>query len=179
VKSSHAPVTDESVARHFLAGRRFALVGASDNPKNFSRTVNSDLTDRGYEVVPVNPASQCVWGRRSYASVGEVPGHIDGVIVMVPAEAAVDVVRQCIDANVPNVWLFRGIGGPGSTSAAASELCLEAGVNLVDGACPLMFLEQAGWTHRFHHAIRVARGGLVDSDDVSSRSSNQLTSPRR
>ena len=175
MKSSHVPVTDESVVRRFLAGRRFALVGASDNPKNFSRTINSDLTDRGYEIVPVNPTTRCVWGRLCYATVGDVPGQLDGVIVMVPADAAVGVVRQCIDANVANVWLFRGIGGPGSTSATASELCLEAGINLVDGACPLMFLDHAGWTHRVHHAIRVARGRVVDSDDVTSNRAKELT----
>jgi predicted CoA-binding protein len=179
MKTAIRPVADEAVAIDFLKGRRFALIGASDNRKSFSVIINTELTDRGYEIVPVNPASRCVWGRRCYATVGEVPGHIDGVLVMVPADAAADVVRQCIDANVRNIWLFRGIGGPGSTSAAATALCLDAGVNLVDGACPLMFVERAGWTHRLHHAIRVARGAVVDSRDLSSPTHEEMVSSSR
>ena len=179
MRTKTGPVTDQAAALEFLTGRRFALVGASDSRESFSRTINTELTDRGYDIVPVNPAARSVGGRICYASVAEVPGHIDGVLVMVPAEAAVDVVRQCIDADVRNIWLFRGIGGPGSTSAAASALCLDAGVNLVDGACPLMFVARAGWTHRFHHAIRVARGTVVDSRELSSSTHVKLTSSAR
>jgi len=176
MNTAHGPVTDEYEARAFLTGKRFALVGASDNRKSFSLIINTELTDRGYELVPVNPASRCVWGRVCFATVGEVPGHIDGAIVMVPADAAVEVVRQCIDADVHNIWLFRGIGGPGSTSAAATALCRAADVNLVDGACPLMFVQQAGWTHRLHRAIRVARGTVVDSRDLTTQSHQELVS---
>ena len=177
--TTHGPVTDESIALEFLTGKRFALVGASDDRKSFSLIVNTELTDRGYEIVPVNPRSRCVWGRACFATIADVPGTIDGVIVMVPADAAVDVVRQCIDAGVRNLWLFRGIGGPGSTSAAASALCRDADVNLVDGACPLMFVHRAGWTHRVHHAIRVARGTVVDSHELTSPAHAELVSTSR
>lgn len=166
MKTATAPVADEAAAIRFLAGKRFALIGASDNRKSFSMIVNTELTDRGYDIVPVNPASSHVWDRACYATVADVPGDVDGAIVMVPAEAAVNVVRQCIDADLRNIWLFRGIGGPGATSAEATALCRAADVNLVDGACPLMFVEHPGWTHRFHHAIRSARGAVVDSRDL-------------
>jgi len=168
MKTATGPVVDEAAAIRFLEGRRFALIGASDNRKSFSVIVNTELTDRGYDIVPVNPASQCVWGRVCYATIGEVPGQIDGAIVMVPPDVAVDVVRECIDAGVRSIWLFRGLGGPGSTSAEASALCRDADIDLVDGACPLMFMERGGWTHRLHHAIRVARGAVVDSRELAS-----------
>jgi acyl-CoA synthetase (NDP forming) len=96
-----------------------------------------------------------------------VAGDIDGAIVMVPAKASADVVRQCIDAGVRNIWLFKGVGGPGSTSAEATALCRDADVEVIDGACPLMFLDHAGWVHRFHHAVRSARGAIVNCRDLS------------
>ena len=33
-------------------------------------------------------------------------------------------------------------------------LCHEAGVDVVEGACPMMFLEPVGWFHRLHRSMR-------------------------
>ena len=41
------------------------------------------------------------------------------------------------------------------------ELCQQNGVNVVAGACPLMFLEPVGWVHRGHPAIRHMNGSLA------------------
>jgi uncharacterized protein len=154
-------IVDEGAVARFLSGTRIALIGASDSPKSFSSTVFKEFTSRGYDVVPVNPAYNTVAGRGCYAAVGDIPVTMDGAIVMVPPQAAARVVRQCIDAKVRRLWLFKGIGGPGATSAEVSRLCREAGVDVVDGACPLMFLEPVGWFHRAHHTVRRLRGDVA------------------
>jgi predicted CoA-binding protein len=158
--STASTVSEQAVAT-FLSGHRIALLGASDNPKNFSATVLKELVDHGYDVVPVNPGRTEVAGRACYAEIGFVPGVLDGVIVMVPSASAAAAVRSCIDAGVRNIWLFRGAGAQGSATTEASELCREAGVTVVDGACPLMFLEPTGWFHRVHRTIRRMRGDVV------------------
>ena len=43
--------------RDFLAQRRIAFVGLSRDPKHFSRVVFREMSQRGYDVVPVNPAA--------------------------------------------------------------------------------------------------------------------------
>jgi hypothetical protein len=156
-------VSERSVAT-FLAGHRIALIGASDDPKNFSSTVLTELVAHDYDVVPVNPTKDRVADRPCYAEIGDVPGALDGVIVMVPAAASADAVRATIAAGVANIWLFRGVGGSGSSTEEASALCREAGINVVDGACPLMFLEPTGWFHRLHRTIRHMRGDVIDGD---------------
>jgi predicted CoA-binding protein len=78
-----------------------------------------------------------------------VPDPVDGVLVMVPARIAADVVRDAISRGIPRVWLHRGIGA-GSVSREAVALCKQAGIAVVDGACPLMFLEPVKSIHRFH-----------------------------
>ncbi len=50
------------------------------------------------------------------------------------------------------VWLHRGVG-TGAVSERAVELCREAGVAVVDGACPLMFAEPVGAFHKLHRMI--------------------------
>jgi uncharacterized protein len=141
-------------AEEFLRHRDLAVVGASDDPRNFGRTVYRELRSRGYQPVPVNPASETVEGDRCYPDLASVPGDLDGVIVMVGRDRAAQVVRDCAARGVPRVWLFRGIGGSGAVSDEAVAVAEELGIEIVAGACPLMFLEPVDWIHRVHRAVR-------------------------
>ena len=51
--------------------------------------------------------------------------------------------------------------GAGFTGLGAAIKLTEAGVDVVPGACPLMFLEPVGWFHRVHRAARRGRHALV------------------
>lgn len=133
----------------FLAAPRIAVVGVSRDPKSFSRSVYDHLRAGDREVVPVNPAVESIDGRPCHASVTDVDGDLDGVLVMVPADAAVEVVDQCVARGVERVWLHRG-AGPGAVSDEAVDRCRAAGVDVVDGACPMMFAEPVGVVHRVH-----------------------------
>jgi predicted CoA-binding protein len=164
IAATHRPgdrtVTIEA-ADTFLEGRRIAVIGASDEKGNMGGAILRELWLHGHDVVPVHPTSRLVCGHRCYPTIGEVHGAVDGAIVVVPAEAAVDVVRQCIAAGVPAVWLFKGIGGEGAVSDEAIALCEEAGVAVVPGACPLMFIRPVGAVHRIHRGVRRARHDVV------------------
>ena len=158
----HRPVDPERAAA-FLTGHRLAVVGASDDPKNFGRTICRELAGHGHEVVAVHPSATAVDGLPCVPTLAAVEGHLDGVIVMVPADASADVVRQCVDRGVTDVWLFQGIGSAGAVSTDALRLCDEHGIEVIAGACPLMFLEPVGWFHRLHRSARRHRGALVAS----------------
>jgi predicted CoA-binding protein len=159
MSGSHQPV-DQRTVDDFLKGHRFALIGASDDAKSFSRAVMTALEDHGYEVVPVNPRMPVIDGRPSRASVGAVEGTIDGAIIMVPAVAAEQAVRDCIAVGITKIWLFKGVG-TGACSDAAAQACRDAGIGLVNGACPLMFLDPVRGVHRFHRGVRRARRTLI------------------
>lgn len=135
----------------FLAQRRIAFVGASRDPKAFSSTVYRELRGHGYQLLPVNHHASAIEGDPCFRTVADLPDDVDGAIVMVPAEGAADVVQACIDRGIPRVWLHKG-AGPSSVSDEAVALCREHGVEVVDGACPLMFAEPVAWFHRVHRA---------------------------
>jgi uncharacterized protein len=141
-------------AEEFLTHRRLAVVGASDAPGNFGGSVYEELRKRGYDPVAVNPGATTVRGDPCYPDLGSVPGEVEGAIVMVGRERALPVLRQCAARGVPRVWLFRGIGGAGAMSEPAVELAHDLGLEVVAGACPLMFLEPVDWIHRVHRAVR-------------------------
>lgn len=133
----------------FLAAPRIAVVGVSRDPKSFTNAVYRHLRAGDRQVVPVNPAASEVEGDLCHPSVTAVPGHLGGVLVMVDAETALQVVDDCIDARVPIVWLHKG-SGPGAVSDEAVARCRAAGIAVVDGACPMMFAEPVGVVHRIH-----------------------------
>jgi predicted CoA-binding protein len=152
---------DAGAVERFLSGHRIAIVGASNSPKNFGETIYRELRSRGYDVVAVHRTATEIDGAPCVPDLESVEGELDGVIVMVPADQAVAVVRRCIDRGVPRIWLFKGIGSEGAVSEEAIELALEHGVEVVPGACPLMFLEPVGWFHRVHRSARRHNGSLV------------------
>ena len=145
----------------FLECRHLAVIGASDNQNNFGRTVYEALRDHGHQVVAITNAGATVAGDKAYASLDEVPWPIDGAVVMVNRDAALSVIGTCAQHGVKQIWLFKGLGGPGASSEAAVALCAQLGLEVIDGACPLMFLEPAGVVHRLHRRVRQVRGQLI------------------
>lgn len=145
---------DKATIEDFLAQRHLAFVGVSRDTRQFPNAVYRRLRAGGRTLYPVNSqaAGAAIEGDPSYATLADVPGPVDGVVVMVPAASAAEVVRQAIARGIPRVWLHRGVG-KGSVSDEAVRLCREAGLPLVDGACPLMFEEPVRGVHAVHRFI--------------------------
>ena len=152
---------DPTDVQTFLGGRRLAVVGASDSPQNFGRTVYRELRDHGYDVVAVHPTAAVVEGDPCFPDLASVPGAVDGVVVMVPKDRSAEVVRDAVELGVGSVWLFKGAGGTSAVSDEAVKLCEEHGIAVVAGACPLMFLEPVGAIHRIHRGLRRMTGTLA------------------
>ncbi|MFW5939318.1 MAG: CoA-binding protein [Halolamina sp.] len=79
-----------------------AVVGAS--PDSFySANLIDNLLDYGFQgaFYPVNPSRNEAWGRECYDAIGDVPEVVDLVVVSVPREYAVGVVREAGELGVP------------------------------------------------------------------------------
>jgi predicted CoA-binding protein len=150
-------MTARETIEDFLRQKRIAVAGVSRQPRDFTRALFAEFARRGYDVVPVNPSAAEIDGRRCYASIGAITPPVDGVLVMTPAHAAEQVVRDCAGAGVRRVWLYRGTG-QGAASSAAVAFCRSRGIRVVAGECPFMFWADAGWFHRFHGFLRRLSG---------------------
>lgn len=155
------PMVRRAIIDDFLAQERLAFVGASSDPREFSVAVYKELKAHGHSLFPVNPHADDVDGDRCVPSVADLPDGIDGAVVMVPADSSAEVVQACIDRGIPRVWLHKG-AGPSAVSDEAVALCAEHGVEVVDGACPMMFMDDASWFHRVHRWERKVTGQLVE-----------------
>lgn len=136
----------ESVAT-FLRGRRIAVAGVSRQPGQAANAVFRKLRTAGYEVFPLNPHASEVEGARCYDAVGAVPGSLDGVVIATAPNIAIEIVRQCREHGVRQVWFHRSFGN-GSVSEEAVRECQAHGIDCIVGGCPLMFCEPVDAGHR-------------------------------
>jgi len=133
------------------------MVGVSRDPNDFSVKLFTELCGRGYDMVPVNPRAQQLLGRRCFARVEEIEPPVSAVLLMTTPDVTDAVIGDCADAGVGYVWMYRA-GGPhsanqGAVSPNAIDFCRAAGIEVVPGECPYMFLPGAG-IHRLHGLIR-------------------------
>ena len=138
--------TPESVTA-FLRGRRFAVAGVSRQSGQAANAVFRKLRSAGYEVFPINPKASTVEGTTCYSEVGRVPGQLDGVVIATAPDVSAQIVRQCGDHGVRQVWLHRSFGN-GSVSEEAIRECDTRGIECIVGGCPLMFCEPIDVGHR-------------------------------
>ena len=68
------PHTIQSIINN---AKTVAIVGLSPNELRASHFVGYYLRRHGYTVIPVNPREESILGQRSYASLSDVPVHID------------------------------------------------------------------------------------------------------
>jgi predicted CoA-binding protein len=143
--------------RRFLAIDRFAMVGVSHSQSEFSRALWREFRDRNYDVVPVNPSVGEIDGRRCYARVQDIKPPVKAVLLMTAPAVTDAVVRDCAEAGVELVWMYRA-GGAGAVSPEAAGFCDAHGIAVIPGECPMMFLENTAWFHRAHGWVRRITG---------------------
>lgn len=137
----------------FLAQRRLAMAGVSQQPKDFSRLLFRELRNRGYEVVAVNPAAREIEGNPCYPRVQEIQPPVENVLLMTKPAVTEALVRDCAAAGVKRIWMFRG-GGKGAVSDEAIQFCEAQGISVIPGECPYMYLPRTGFIHRLHRWLR-------------------------
>lgn len=151
------PSTSRASVDGFLALKRLAVAGVSSKPADFSRAVFRKFVECGYDAIPVNPNVTEVEGRRCFARLSDISPAPDGVLVMTAPAVSEQIVRECVDLGIRNVWLHRG-GGQGAVSIAAVKICKDGDIDVVAGECPLMFQPGGGFPHNFHGWIKKLTG---------------------
>lgn len=131
----------------FLRGRRIAVAGVSRDSAQPANAVYRKLRSSGYEVFAVNPNATRVEGVACHPDVAAIPGPVDGVVVATHPEVSLQVVQQCGERGIRQVWLHRSFG-EGSVSEAAVRECEARGIACIAGGCPLMFCDPVDFGHR-------------------------------
>lgn len=126
---------DELIRSILKTCKRIALVGASDNPSRPSYFVYKYLSERGYDVIPVNPgrAGALILGKPFLASLAEIEGPVDMVEIFRNSEAAMGVTEEALKLDpLPKViWMQLSV-----RNDAAAALAEARGVTVIMNRCP-------------------------------------------
>lgn len=143
----------------FLALHRLAVVGVSRRANDFTRVLFRELRQRGYDLVPVNPALTEVEvdGIPCVARIADVSPPVEGALLLTSPSVTDKVLEDCVKAGIHHVWLYRATGA-GAVSPSAISFCESHGITVVGGECPFMFLPETGLVHRLHGFCRKLTG---------------------
>jgi hypothetical protein len=147
------------IQRIIHGARTIAIVGLSSNALRASYFVGFYLRRHGYRVIPVNPRESEVFGEKSYASLADVPVHVDIVNVFRAPDALPGIARDAVAIRAANLWCqFTVINEESARIAEAG------GLGVVMDRC--LKVEHARYVGRMHwlgfntQRITSVRGGL-------------------
>ncbi|MDM7999571.1 MAG: CoA-binding protein [Dehalococcoidia bacterium] len=89
--------------------RSIAVVGATEGPANINTIMFLDsLLEFGYQgqIYPVNPRLSQVSGLKAYPNIRDIPGPVDYVISLIPAEATPQLIADCVAKGVKTAQFF-------------------------------------------------------------------------
>ena len=103
--------SDDVVHQYLTTSKTVAVVGLSDREETTSNRVSKEMQSRGYRIIPVNPklAGQEILGEKAYASLAEIPFHVDIVDVFRRSEFLPDVARDFLQADAQIFWAQLGL----------------------------------------------------------------------
>ncbi|HMP73070.1 MAG TPA: bifunctional acetate--CoA ligase family protein/GNAT family N-acetyltransferase [Kiritimatiellia bacterium] len=96
-----------------------AVIGATETHGSVGRTLLWNLVSNpfGGAVFPVNPRRPSVLGIKAYPNIQSVPEPVDLAVIVTPAAAVPDIIRDCADLGIPAAIVisagFKELGPPG------------------------------------------------------------------
>lgn len=142
------------LANEFLAQKRIAVAGVSREKNQTANGIYRTLRDRGYEVFAVNPNADTVEDAPCYPNMQAIPNGVDGAIIVTSPAISTQVAQDCVAAGVPRVWMHNNTFMPSSVSEEGTAVCRENGITVIDGGCPMMFIDP------FHKCMKWVLGAM-------------------
>ena len=86
------------------------------------------MQSQGYRIIPVNPNETEVLGEKAFASLEDIPEHIDIVDVFRRSEAVPEIVDAAIRIGANGIWMQEGVinvEAAGKARAAGLEVVMD------------------------------------------------------
>ena len=129
-------MSEQNQIKMFLAGKRFAVVGASRDREKYGNKVLRAYLQNGLDAVPINPGGGEIEGLPSYSDLNALPEPVDGVSIITPPKVTEKVVEQAVALGIKHIWMQ-----PGADSPQAVDAAKKSGANVIAGGpCLLVAL---------------------------------------
>ena len=133
----------------FLSTKKIAVAGVSRDTKKFGYSVYKELTEKGFDIYPINPNTDKVGGIPCFQSVSALPSDIRNLLIITPKSQTAGVVEEAVSKGISGIWIQRM-----SDTPEAIKLAQENNVNLISKECILMWAEPVKSIHKFHRTVK-------------------------
>jgi predicted CoA-binding protein len=134
--------TDESLRSILVNAKTIAVLGLSDKLHRDSYDVAKFMRSLGYEIIPVNPLVEQVFGIPSYRRLEDIPNPPDIVNVFRRPEHLPGIVEAAMKTGANTIWLQFN-----TYHEQAVQRALDAGMNVVVERCIKVECIRLGITH--------------------------------
>jgi uncharacterized protein len=139
----------------FLSSKKIAIAGVSRNPKKFGYTVFKELSQKGFDVYPINPNTNSLGGTPCFQSVSALPSNVKNLLIVTPKNQTTGLIREAVSNGISGIWIQQM-----SETPEAIQFAQENNVNLISKQCILMWAEPVKSFHRFHRNLKKLFGLL-------------------
>jgi acetyltransferase len=143
----------------FFAPRGIAVIGATERERTVGRATLANLlaTPFGGQVFPVNARHDSVLGMKAYKSVLDIPGPVDLAVIVTPARAIPDLIRECGQKGIAAaIVISAGFKETGPEGFALEQRLLAearaAGIRIIGPNCLGVMAPLTGVNATFAHA---------------------------
>jgi len=108
--------------------KTIAVVGLSSRRSRPSYGVSEYMQASGYRIIPVNPNETEILGEKSWASLEEIPEHVDIVDIFRRPECVPEIVDSAIRIGAKGIWMQEGVvneEAAGKARAAGLEVVMD------------------------------------------------------
>ena len=123
--------TDDEI-RQIYSLKNIAVVGMSKNPDKAAHYVPKYLHDHGYNIIPVNPTTTEILGKKCYPNLLDIPVEIDIVDVFRPSDQVKPFIEESVKIKPKVIWLQEGIH-----NLEAETIAQKSGIKVVFNRCML------------------------------------------
>ena len=123
--------TDEQI-RDILSLKKVAVIGMSKHSSKAANFVPKYLSDNGYDIIPVNPTTDAILGKKCFNSVSQIDEEIEIVDIFRPSDKVLPFVKEAIKKKPKVIWLQEGIH-----NSEAENLARNEGIKVVFNRCML------------------------------------------
>jgi uncharacterized protein len=147
--------TSRQSIESFLSSKKLAIAGVSRNSRKFGYTVFKELSQKGFDVYPVNPNTTSLGGTPCFQSISALPSDVRNLLVVTPKDQTTRVIREAISSGISGIWIQQM-----SDTPEAIRIAEESNVNLITKQCILMWADPVKGFHKFHRNVKKLFGLL-------------------
>ena len=115
--------TINALVKDFLAQKKIAIVGVSDQRETGCNANYHKFKNAGYQVYAVNPRISTFEGAPCYPDLKSIPEKPEAVFILANPKVTEAIVRQCVELGIKHVWMHCMMGTkPGLAAGITSVL---------------------------------------------------------